>query len=103
LFFEKQKRTYCKSFLGQHAKEPARMTDKARVQERKQTMRKVSVKIPSENLIDEPDKRRTKLLKQKIQPEPHMAKDASVSSPKHVDEQETLSSFPKVDSETEKW
>jgi hypothetical protein len=97
-------------------KEPARMAGKACVQERKQTVKKSSVKISAENLVVESEKRRTKLLKRKIQPEPHMAKDSSASSPKHVEEQEQqvaplpssatrkipLSSFPKVDSQTEK-
>ncbi|XP_062199170.1 protein ENHANCED DOWNY MILDEW 2-like [Phragmites australis] len=113
---KKKKRTYSESVLGQTSKEPAEMTDKVYLQEREQTTRKVPVKISSENLVDKPEKKKAKFLKEKIQVKTHMAKDGSISSPKPAKEQEQeivplpssatrkipLSSFPTVDSETEK-
>ncbi|GJN28739.1 hypothetical protein PR202_gb16898 [Eleusine coracana subsp. coracana] len=116
LLAEKKKRTYDESFLDQPSKEPAKVTGRVHVQERKQTIRKLSVNISSGDFVDEPEKKRTRFLKQKIRPEPQVAKDASLSSPKPVQEQEEPmvplpssdtrkippSSFPVVDSETEK-
>ncbi|KAK3132428.1 hypothetical protein QOZ80_6AG0521300 [Eleusine coracana subsp. coracana] len=116
LLAEKKTRTYDESFLDQPSKEPAKVTGRVHVQERKQTIRKLSVNISSDDFLDEPEKKRTRFLKQKILPEPQVAKDASLSSPKPVQEQEQQmvplpssdtrkippSSFPVVDSETEK-
>ncbi|TVU11145.1 hypothetical protein EJB05_44712 [Eragrostis curvula] len=113
---KKKKRTYDESVLDQPSKEPGKMSDKVHMQGRKQTVKTSSVKVSSDNVGDRPEKKRTRFLKEKMQPEPHMAKDASVSKPKPVEEQEQemvhlpslatrkipLSSFPIVDCETEK-
>jgi hypothetical protein len=80
----------------------------------KQISREVSTKSFTENLVFEPEKKKTKFLKEKIQPELRVAKDPSVSSPEPVKEQELVvlppsatrkvppSLFPIVDSEVEK-
>ena len=80
-------------------------------EQNKQDTREVSAKSFTQNLVDTPVKKKAK-LKEKIQL-PYVAKDHFISSPKSVKEQEQelvplplsairKSSFPKVDSETEK-
>ncbi|KAL6630944.1 hypothetical protein ACP70R_028284 [Stipagrostis hirtigluma subsp. patula] len=115
---KKKKRTY-DDILDQPSEEPARMPVKVRVQESeksKKTTRKVAVKSSSEHLADKPSKKKDKFLKEEIQLEPSIVKEASVSSPRSAKEQKQelvtlpasatrripLSSFPSVDSETDK-
>uniref|UniRef100_A0A0D9V1G7 Zinc finger PHD-type domain-containing protein n=1 Tax=Leersia perrieri TaxID=77586 RepID=A0A0D9V1G7_9ORYZ len=78
--------------------------------------RKISARSSSEQLVVKHDKKKTRFLKDRAQPEPCMTKDASASSTKPAKVQEKLlatmssspsrktpqSSFPTVDSETEK-
>jgi len=119
LLVKKKKRTFSEAALDQTSKNTGKMKGMVHVQKNEQTKltsREVSTKSYTEDLVFKPEKKKAKLLKEKIQPEPRVAKDPSVSSPKPVKEQEQelvvlpssatrkipLSSFPIVDSEAEK-
>ncbi|RLM85862.1 uncharacterized protein C2845_PM04G16980 [Panicum miliaceum] len=119
LLVKKKKRTFNEAVLDQPSKDTGKMKGMVHVQKSElteQTSREVSTKSYAEDLVSKPEKKKAKLLKEKIQPEPRVAKDPSVSSPKPVKEQEQelvvspssatrkipLSSFPIVDSEAEK-
>ncbi|RLN34979.1 protein ENHANCED DOWNY MILDEW 2-like isoform X2 [Panicum miliaceum] len=116
LLAEKKKRTFSEAVLDQPLKDTGKMKGIVHVQKSKQTNREVSTKSFTEDLVFKPEKKKAKFLKEKIQTEPHVAKDPSVNSPKPVKEQEQelvvlpssatrkipLSSFPIVDSEAEK-
>ncbi|OEL22228.1 Protein ENHANCED DOWNY MILDEW 2 [Dichanthelium oligosanthes] len=118
LLVKKKKWTYSEAVLDEPSKDTGKMKGKVRVQkseQTKQTSREVSAKSFTENLIVEPEKKKAKFLKEKIQPALRVAKDPSLSSSKPVKEQEQeqelpssttrkipLSSFPTVDSEAEK-
>jgi|UniRef100_A0A804Q8Z8 hypothetical protein len=111
---KKKKRTYSETVLEQSPKDTVKRKSKVHMLEReqnKQDTREVSAKSFTQNLVDTPVKKKAK-LKEKIQL-PYVAKDHFISSPKSVKEQEQelvplplsairKSSFPKVDSETEK-
>lgn len=111
---KKKKRTYSESILEQPPKDTVKMKSKVRMQESEQNKhdtREVSVKSFTQNVVDTPVKKKGKLKENKQLP--YVAKDHFVSSPKSVKEQEQelvplplsairKSSFPKVDSETEK-
>ncbi|XP_072148269.1 protein ENHANCED DOWNY MILDEW 2 isoform X2 [Setaria viridis] len=111
LLVKKKKRTFSDAVLDQPSIDTGKMKGMVRVQKSeqiKQTSREVSTKSFTEDLVFKPEKKKVKLLKEKIQPEPR------VSSPKPVKEQELvvlpssatrkipLSLFPIVDSEVEK-
>lgn len=115
LLDKKKKRTFSEAVLDQPLNDTGKMKVMVPVQkteQTKQTKREISTKSFTENLFVKPEKKKAKLLKEKIQPESHVAKDASVSSPKPVEElvvlpssaskKIPLSSFPTVDSEAEK-
>ena len=116
LLVKKKKRTFSEAVLDQPSKNTGKMEGMVHVQKSEQTSREVPTKSYTKDLVFEPEKKQAKFLKEKIQPEPHVAKDPSVSSPKPVKEQEQelvvlpssatrkipLSSFPVVDTEAEK-
>ncbi|CAN6204060.1 unnamed protein product [Urochloa humidicola] len=119
LVVKKKKRTFSEADLDQPSKGTGKMKGMICVQkseQTKQTSREVSTKSFIEDLVFKPEKKKAKFLKEKIQPEPRVAKDPSVSSPKPGKEQEQelvvlpssatrktpLSSFPTVDGEAEK-
>jgi len=91
LLVKKKKRTFSEAALDQTSKNTGKMKGMVHVQKNEQTKltsREVSTKSYTEDLVFKPEKKKAKLLKEKIQPEPHVAKDPSVSSPKPVKEQE---------------
>ncbi|CAN6173836.1 unnamed protein product [Urochloa humidicola] len=119
LLVKKKKRTFSEADLDQPPKDTWKKKDMVRVQKSEQTKqasRVVSTKSYTDDLVFEPEKKKAKFLKEKIQPEAHVAKDPSVSSPKPIKEQEQellvlpssgtrkipLSSFPIVDNDAEK-
>ncbi|PAN11153.1 hypothetical protein PAHAL_2G204400 [Panicum hallii] len=119
LLVKKKKRTFNEAVLDQPSEDTGKMKCMVHVQKSElteQSRREVSMKSYAKDLVSKPEKKKAKLLKEKIQPEPRVAKDPSVSSPKPVKEQEQelvvspssatrkipLSSFPIVDSEAEK-
>lgn len=115
VLIKKKKRTFDESFLDEPSIKPAKFPGKVRVQENEHA-RKIAVRSSSEQLVEKPEKKKVKLLKQRTQPESNMVRDAAASSPKHANKQEKYwssstssttmnmpqSSFPIVDSETER-
>ncbi|KAF8712051.1 hypothetical protein HU200_028883 [Digitaria exilis] len=117
LLHKKKKRTFSEAVRDQPLKDSREMMACVqKTEQTKQICRQVSMKSCTENLVVKPEKKKAKFIKEKIHPESHVPKDASVSSPKSVKEQEQelvvlpssaarkipLSSFPTVDSEAEK-
>jgi hypothetical protein len=114
---KKKKRAFGETFPDQHLNKPAKLASKVRVQE-DEYARRSALKSSSEQFVEKPEKK-TKLLKQRTQPEserPNLARGASASSPRPAKEQEKSlatspsfttgnipqSSFPRVNSEIEK-
>ncbi|KAL6838985.1 hypothetical protein ACP4OV_031212 [Aristida adscensionis] len=116
---KKIKRTYSDSLLDQPTEKPARMPEKNHAQESeeiKQTTRKVATKSSFKQLVGKPEKKKAKILKEQIQLEPCIVEDTSMSIPTSTKQQEQelitlpscstrkipLSSFPRVDDDTDK-
>lgn len=111
----KKKRTCDESVHDQLLKDTMKVKNKVSVQEREQNKQTTREVFDTEDLVYRPEKKKAKVLKEKIQL-PNVPKDPSVSSPKPAKEPQQeqaplplsatrkipLSSFPTVDSETEK-
>ncbi|KAF0895444.1 hypothetical protein E2562_012452, partial [Oryza meyeriana var. granulata] len=111
----KKKRTFSESVPDHLSTERGKLPDMVCIQESDQA-RKISARSSSEQFIVKPEKKKAKFLKDRARPEPCMIKDAATSSTKPAKKQEKLlvtmpsstsrkipqSSFPTVDSETEK-
>uniref|UniRef100_A0A0E0JJF4 Zinc finger PHD-type domain-containing protein n=1 Tax=Oryza punctata TaxID=4537 RepID=A0A0E0JJF4_ORYPU len=112
----KKKRPFSESVPYQLSTELRKLPDMVCVQENDRA-RKISARSSSEQFVVKPNKKKAKFLKDTPQPDPCMLKDASTGITKPAKEQEKLlvtmpssststkipqSSFPTVDSETEK-
>ncbi|CAM0950878.1 unnamed protein product [Alopecurus aequalis] len=116
---KKKKRTFGETFPDQPSNKPAKLPVKVRVQE-DEFARRSAVKSSSEQPVEKPEKKKTKLLKQRRRPEiesteANLARDASASSPRPAKEPKKYlatspssttgnmpqSSFPRVNSEIE--
>ncbi|XP_006644210.1 protein ENHANCED DOWNY MILDEW 2-like [Oryza brachyantha] len=112
---KKKKRPFCESVPDQLLTEPGKSPDMVCVQEIGEA-RTISSRSSSEQFVVKPEEKKTKFLKDRSRPKPCMIKDAATSSTKPAKDHEKQlvtmpsstswkvpqSSFPTVDSETEK-
>uniref|UniRef100_A0A0D9Y9E5 Uncharacterized protein n=1 Tax=Oryza glumipatula TaxID=40148 RepID=A0A0D9Y9E5_9ORYZ len=112
----KKKRPFSESVPDQLSTELRKLPDMVCIQESDRA-RKISARSSSEQFVVKPDKKKARFLKDTPQPDPCLLKDASTGITKPAKEQGKLlvtmpssststkipqSSFPRVDSETEK-